>query len=129
GVSSTTLADAAQLDLAERLDRLLETRFTSHGERLLVGLAHLLVRHALLEAIVPGHEKLLDALARVVGHRPSVPPSLLSVATLARPCRGFRSQRSSRYSLRRGSSRWSSCTREGKRAWAGSASLRTLRAG
>jgi hypothetical protein len=73
---SFELSEIGQPDLDERLDRLLETRFTSHGERLLVGLAHLLVRHALLEAIVPGHEKLLDALARVFGHRPSVPPLL-----------------------------------------------------
>jgi preprotein translocase subunit SecG len=60
-------------DLDQRGDRVLEARLARDGERLLVGLAHLLVRNALLQPVVPRNEQLLDALTRVVGHETSYP--------------------------------------------------------
>jgi hypothetical protein len=63
-------------DLDQRGDRVLEARLARDGERLLVGLAHLLVRNALLQPVVPRNEQLLDALTRVVGHETSVAPVL-----------------------------------------------------
>jgi preprotein translocase subunit SecG len=69
--------EVGEPELDERPDRLFEPGLARERERLLVALAHLVWGHALLEAIVPGNEQLLDACAGVVlGHRRSV-PSLL----------------------------------------------------
>jgi preprotein translocase subunit SecG len=54
-----------QPDLDERADALLEARLAGDGERLLVALARLRGRHALLEPVVARDEQLLDPCARL----------------------------------------------------------------
>jgi hypothetical protein len=52
-------------ELDERADPLLDPSLAREGECLLVARAHLLGIDALLQAVVAGHEQLLDPLARV----------------------------------------------------------------
>lgn len=56
-------------DLDERPHGLLEPGVDRHPECLLVRLAHLFRRHALLEPVVAGHEELLDPFTGLLrGH-------------------------------------------------------------
>jgi hypothetical protein len=60
-------------DLDERPDRVLEARPPSRLERVLVAFARLRRIDSLLEAVVAGHQELLDPVAGVVPlHKPSV---------------------------------------------------------
>jgi len=60
-------------DLHERPDGLLEAGLARDRERLLVALARLSGRYALLQPVVAGDEQLLDLCARIlVGHRRSL---------------------------------------------------------
>ena len=64
--------EVGEPDLDQRSDRVLETGLARDGQRLLVGLSHLVGRDALLQPVVAGDEQLLDALARLVAHGTSV---------------------------------------------------------
>ena len=76
GDPAASRSRSASLTSTSGRDRVLEACLARDGERLLVGLAHLLVRDALLQPVVPRDEQFLDALTRVVGHETSVAPLL-----------------------------------------------------
>ena len=57
--------ELGKANLDQRLDRLLEARLPRDRKRLLVALTRLGRADALLEAVVSGHEQLLNSLARV----------------------------------------------------------------
>jgi CheY-like chemotaxis protein len=65
-------------DFDERADRLLQPRLAGHLERLLVALPGLGRVDTLLEAIVPGHEQLLDPLADIPLHKLTVTSQIVS---------------------------------------------------
>ena len=63
---STEPLEVGQPDLDERADSLLEARFARDGERLLVALPGLAGIDSLLQPVVPGDEKSLNALTGIV---------------------------------------------------------------
>ena len=79
-LSVSTRVEIRQPQLDERPYRVLDARIARSGERLLVALAHLLGRDALLEAVVAGHEQALDLCAGVVsgGHATRVTPGTMA---------------------------------------------------
>src|SRR4029079_10528221 len=83
GGLSARRVEVAEPDLDERPHGVLEPRLARDRERLLIALAHLLGRDALLEAVVAGHEKTLDLRAGVVsgGHVTRV-----TAGTMGRGC-------------------------------------------
>ena len=64
--SSSEPFEIGEPDLDERPHRVLDPRLARHLERLLVALARLLRRHALLQAVVARDEQPLDLRARLV---------------------------------------------------------------
>jgi len=68
--------EVGEPDLDQRADRLREAGFPRQSERLLVGLAHLLQRDTLLQPVVARDEELLDLLARILCHKPTISPLL-----------------------------------------------------
>src|SRR5947209_17498736 len=64
--SSPQPVEVGEPDLDERPDRLLEAGLSRRLERLLVALAGLRGVHALLQPVVPGHEKSLNPLTSVL---------------------------------------------------------------
>src|SRR5207245_895605 len=67
--------EVGEPDLDKRPHALLEAGLARYLERLLEALAHLGRIDTLLEAVVTGHEQVLDLGARLVAvHNPSLPP-------------------------------------------------------
>jgi hypothetical protein len=71
-------------DLDERPNVLLEPRLAGDRERLLVALTRLVGAHSLLQAVVTGHEELLDPLAG------GALRTRVSIAHAAEPLQGTR---------------------------------------
>jgi len=73
GVGAGKAFEIREPGVDEWADGVLQARFTRQGERLLVGLAHLLRRDSLFQPVVPGDDELLDLLADVGRHGSPLP--------------------------------------------------------